>query len=350
MSREPAHQRPGARVRYNYTDGPVPAGTLGTILGFLPRSQQAQIRWDDDTVNNHTPDEYDVVPRGTRRPIGEAQDVLAAKYFERGARLRIRSKGANGQPFEAFWFLVPSEMTPEEVALQFAQTVQPGMLLEIEEGGGVKRTFRQNGDGTVTPVPNVSGRLREIGESRRQTKWSDWDILDAVERRHGMTPEAKARAFELIDLGYIDAAGTWELTPRGRRAWERDAPKGGWSNRHQQAPRLEARRQMRRQTVHAAPTSGWTSGKRPSHAEIWADGKPITVAKSGRKWTVTVMGRPVVNGASGGLTFEGRSDYVDGLTQARFNSKGDADSVAHKIGRYMLNLGDFVHTYVEHVG
>src|ERR1700677_4203736 len=61
----PAHQRPGARVRYNYTDGPVPAGTLGTVLGFLPRSQQAQIRWDDDTVSNHTPDEYDVVPHGT---------------------------------------------------------------------------------------------------------------------------------------------------------------------------------------------------------------------------------------------------------------------------------------------
>ena len=112
---------------------------------------------------------------------------------------------------------------------------------------------------------------------------------------------------------------------------------------------VQEMREATRRIVHVAPASGWTAGKRPSHAEIWADGKPITVAKSGRKWIVTVMGRPVVNGSSGGLTFEGRAGYVDGLAPARFDSKGDADSVAHKIGRYMLNLGDFVHTYVEYV-
>jgi|SRR5580692_5773417 hypothetical protein len=69
MIRMPRHQQPGARVRYNYTDDPVPAGTLGTVLGFLGRSQQAQIRWDDDTVSNHTPDEYDAVSRGTGRTV-----------------------------------------------------------------------------------------------------------------------------------------------------------------------------------------------------------------------------------------------------------------------------------------
>jgi hypothetical protein len=60
-NREPAFKRLGARVRYNYTDGPVPSGTQGTILGFLNRSQQAQIRWDNETVSNHTPDEYDPI-------------------------------------------------------------------------------------------------------------------------------------------------------------------------------------------------------------------------------------------------------------------------------------------------
>ena len=28
-------------------------------------------------------------------------------------------------------------------------------------------------------------------------------------------------------------------------------------------------------------------------------------------------------------------------------SKDDADHIAHKIGRYMLDLGDFTYTYVE---
>lgn len=64
--REPSFKRPGARVQYNYTDGPIPPGTQGTIIGFLPRSYQAQIRWDDESVSNHTPDEYDVVSRGTK--------------------------------------------------------------------------------------------------------------------------------------------------------------------------------------------------------------------------------------------------------------------------------------------
>jgi hypothetical protein len=61
--REPSFKRPGARVKYNYTDGPIPPGTMGTIIGFLPKSYQAQIRWDNDSVSNHTPDEYDVIRR-----------------------------------------------------------------------------------------------------------------------------------------------------------------------------------------------------------------------------------------------------------------------------------------------
>ena len=69
--REPSFKRPGARVQYNYTDGPVPPGTLGTIIGFLPRSYQAQIRWDDESVSNHTPDEYDVISRGAK--VAEAR-------------------------------------------------------------------------------------------------------------------------------------------------------------------------------------------------------------------------------------------------------------------------------------
>ena len=108
------------------------------------------------------------------------------------------------------------------------------------------------------------------------------------------------------------------------------------------------RRAALRRRYGRAKGAGWASGRPPSHAEIWADGKPITVAKAGNKWTVTVMGAPVVTGA-GGLTFAGRAGHVEGLAPEKFKSKGDADHVAHMVGRYMLNLGDFVDTYVEHV-
>ena len=106
-------------------------------------------------------------------------------------------------------------------------------------------------------------------------------------------------------------------------------------------------RTLRRRYGRAKGT-GWASGRQPSHVEIWADGKPLVVAKTGSKWTVTVMGSPVVK-SSNGLTFAGRAGYVEGLAPEKFKSKGDADHVAHVIGRYMLSLGDFVDTYVEHV-
>jgi hypothetical protein len=57
-----------------------------------------------------------------------------------------------------------------------------------------------------------------------------------------------------------------------------------------------------------------------------------------------VLGHPVTRLPTGGLTFRGRADFVDGLGAALF-SKADAKHLAHKIGRYMLDLGDFVDTY-----
>jgi len=81
--RVPSFKRVGARVRYIYTDGPVPPGTPGTILGFLPRSYQAQIRWDNEVVSNHTPDEYDVI--STRGKLNEAavgQGMTATAFVE----------------------------------------------------------------------------------------------------------------------------------------------------------------------------------------------------------------------------------------------------------------------------
>jgi hypothetical protein len=60
----PRFQRVGARVRYIYTDGPVPLGTVGMIEGWLPRKWSAQIRWQGsmvDSMSTCTPDEYEVI-------------------------------------------------------------------------------------------------------------------------------------------------------------------------------------------------------------------------------------------------------------------------------------------------
>jgi hypothetical protein len=49
-----------------------------------------------------------------------------------------------------------------------------------------------------------------------KTLWSDWDILDAIARGHGLTPQARERALELAKLGCLDVTGTWTLTEKGR--------------------------------------------------------------------------------------------------------------------------------------
>lgn len=96
-----------------------------------------------------------------------------------------------------------------------------------------------------------------------------------------------------------------------------------------------------------ASASGWVSGK-PSSAQIWAHGKPLVVAKSGRGYTVSVMGSPIVRGPNG-LLFQGRVGWSADFPVEKFKTKDIADGVAHKVGHYMLGLGDFVYTYVDHI-
>lgn len=97
------------------------------------------------------------------------------------------------------------------------------------------------------------------------------------------------------------------------------------------------------ETRHRVRSARWV---KPSHAEMFANGKPIVITKMGRKYTVTVMGHPVVRGSDGKLTFQGRSDVPEGATPEKF-TKDDAKHIAHQIGHYMLGLGDFVDTYIE---
>jgi hypothetical protein len=48
-----------------------------------------------------------------------------------------------------------------------------------------------------------------------KTRWSDGMILASVRDGHGLTPQARERAFELAAAGLIDNEGLWKLTPAG---------------------------------------------------------------------------------------------------------------------------------------
>jgi hypothetical protein len=59
---------------------------------------------------------------------------------------------------------------------------------------------------------------RGLPAPRAATTWPDWMILESVTKGHGLTTEARRRALRLAEMGYIDAAGTWKLTPMGQEA------------------------------------------------------------------------------------------------------------------------------------
>lgn len=82
--------------------------------------------------------------------------------------------------------------------------------------------------------------------------------------------------------------------------------------------------------------------------------KPIRierVATSG--YHIYVHGAPVVK-YEGKLNFDRSvagigTDSLPLLKPHKFTTKDSAEGIAHSIGRYMLKLGDFVFSYVEHV-
>ena len=84
-----------------------------------------------------------------------------------------------------------------------------------------------------------------------------------------------------------------------------------------------------------------------TRASLFSRGKPISIGKSGSRWTVHVQGEPVVQIPGSGITYRGRPGFTEDLSIAKFKTKGDARFVAHKIGAYVLKLGDFAYTYVE---
>jgi hypothetical protein len=78
----------------------------------------------------------------------------------------------------------------------------------------------------------------------------------------------------------------------------------------------------------ATPILDWSlvpGTKREQIAAAHRVNKPIEIKREGSKWLVIVLGVPI------------------GLVK----TKAAAQSAAHTIGRYKLDLGDFVYAYTE---
>ena len=58
----------------------------------------------------------------------------------------------------------------------------------------------------------------------RKTQWTDWMILDSIDKGNMLPPEAERRALKLAQLGFIDTTGTWRLTAKGRQVVDRRVP------------------------------------------------------------------------------------------------------------------------------
>lgn len=99
--------------------------------------------------------------------------IIRETNLQQGERLRVRLKGPQGQPFEAFWYTVPYVMTLEEVALQLAQGGHAGMLLEIKSRP-LTWTFRIGQLAGHPSVTRVHGReMRDQLPLFGQT-YADW--------------------------------------------------------------------------------------------------------------------------------------------------------------------------------
>jgi len=185
------------------------AGVQGGELSEAPTKRSRARRIEDDTpilpyavadsvigeVESYTGDE---IP--DKRALADHLGDRADEVYQSNERFRrqIRAKGDKGRDqlyvFMRHWLSSELKQHHPEIFRKLPQSFWNGEPLH-----GHART-----DSELSEAP--------------RTQWPDWMILESVEKGHGMSPQAKDRAFELIDLGYIDATGTWQLTAKGKRA------------------------------------------------------------------------------------------------------------------------------------
>ena len=134
------------------------------------------------------------------------------------------------------------------------------------------------------------------GELRAKTRWSDAEILSSVKHGDMMTQPARERAYELVEAGLIDAAGTWKLTPAG----ERVLTNSGWENSADNPHRTK----KVGCPVHgvSAPSSGAGYYAEASRRRATRGGRPRRPAPSrGHQQqgtvSITSVNRPDLNGS-----------------------------------------------------
>lgn len=87
----------------------------------------------------------------------------------------------------------------------------------VGSGGRVVAGPFKHYDHAKKEADRAGGYVRYAAESSRGTRWTDWEILDSIDKGQMITPQAERRAVKLAQLGFIDTTGTWRLTAKGRR-------------------------------------------------------------------------------------------------------------------------------------
>jgi len=67
-------------------------------------------------------------------------------------------------------------------------------------------------------------RGQHAAEAFGRRQWTDWMILDSIDKGNALPAEAERRALKLAQLGFIDTTGIWRLTAKGRQVVDRRVP------------------------------------------------------------------------------------------------------------------------------
>lgn len=136
----------------------------------------------------------------------------------------------------------------------------------------------------------VINRAKSIGRSRgrlreafgRPTQWTDWQILDSIDRGQAISPEAERRAVKLAQLGFIDTTGTWRLTTKGRQTVDRRVPVAAEvvrAGRHRDAGPVSSRHLPRRLRMTSEDVTALAS-----ELAVETGGSTPKVIAGGHRW------------------------------------------------------------------
>jgi hypothetical protein len=195
------------------------------------------------------PEDYEALRKSLG--VGETRPGTVAATdvnFQNGERIRIRVIGPKGQLADPpFWYTVTGTMSVEDVALQFTQTIQPGMFVSISDGKN-SWTFQKEtyaGKNSVRRTHKLpTARYRETREAggHRVADFNTLDDLIAHARGEGATHVLHVD--DEVHLYFLRRDGSYEKS----EVWQKD---GYW---HTQGP--GSRVVVRKPPENAQPIKG----------------------------------------------------------------------------------------------